>query len=169
MSEAFARAGAHVVGVDAAHRNIEAARTHAEQGGLRIDYRAGEVEEVLESGEAFDIVLLLEVVEHVDNLPEFFRFCAGRLAPGGLLAVSTINRTLASWLIAIVGAEYILKVLPRGTHSWRQFVTPAETEALAGSAGLELVHATGMRYDPFRHRASWCSSRLVNYLSVFRR
>lgn len=169
MSEAFAKAGAQVVGIDAAERNIESARLHAAQEGLDIDYRAGEAAEALHADEQFDIVLLLEVVEHVDNLPEFFAFCAAKVKPGGMLAVSTINRTPASWLVAIVGAEYVLKVLPKGTHQWKQFVTPRETDLLAQNCGFRPTFTTGMRYDPFRHQASWCKTRAVNYMTVFQR
>jgi 2-polyprenyl-6-hydroxyphenyl methylase/3-demethylubiquinone-9 3-methyltransferase len=130
LSEPLARLGAHVVGIDASPGNVAAARLHAAAQGVSVAYRLGEPARVLADGERFDVVLALEVVEHVSDVPAFAETVAHSVAPGGLLFASTIDRTWKSFVFAIVGAEYILRVLPRGTHHWRRFVRPAE---LAGS------------------------------------
>lgn len=169
MAEPLARMGAQVVGIDASPGNIAAARLHAAGQGIHVDYRLGEVEQVLAPGERFDVVLALEVVEHVADVPAFVHAAASHVAPGGLLFASTIDRTLTSWVVAIVGAEYVLRVLPRGTHRWGRFVRAAELAAAAHHAGLTAGESVGMRYDPFRHRAAWCTSTRVNYMTVFQR
>ncbi|MBI3345605.1 MAG: bifunctional 2-polyprenyl-6-hydroxyphenol methylase/3-demethylubiquinol 3-O-methyltransferase UbiG [Burkholderiales bacterium] len=168
MAEPLARDGLQVVGIDASAGNIGAARRHA--GKLQqLDYRVGEPTVALRPDERFDIVLALEVVEHVDDVPAFLAQVADHVAPGGLLIASTLNRTARSWLLAIVGAEYVLRVLPVGTHRWRQFVTPAELEAAATRAGLRPLQRLGMRYLPLLHRASWTRDTSVNYLASFAR
>jgi 2-polyprenyl-6-hydroxyphenyl methylase / 3-demethylubiquinone-9 3-methyltransferase len=166
MSEPLARDGLQVVGIDASAGNIGAARRHA--GDLPgLDYRIGEPAVALAPGEQFDVVLALEVVEHVADVPAFLAEVAARVAPGGLLIASTLNRTLRSWVLAIVGAEYVLRVLPVGTHRWRQFVTPAELNAAALRAGLQPLELLGMRYLPLLHRAHWTRDTSVNYLASF--
>lgn len=167
MCEPLAARGAHVVGVDAAAKNIAAARLHADESRLNIDYRVGEPAAVLREAEAFDVLLLLEVVEHVDNLQAFVRKAAEHLKPGGLLLVSTINRTPRSFVTAIVGAEYILRVLPRGTHRWAQFVRPVELQQAALACGLTQNDLRGMGYLPVVHRAWWTRSVSVNYIASF--
>lgn len=167
MCEPLAARGAQVVGVDGARNNITAARLHAQAQRLHIDYRLGEPHTALDSSERFDVVLLLEVVEHVQDMPTFVRQAAAHLAPGGLLLVSTLNRTLRSWLMAIVGAEYVFRVLPRGTHHWSQLVRPEELEQAAMAAGLRPTGRIGMRYLPVLHRAWWTRDTSVNYLSSF--
>lgn len=167
MCEPLAARGAHVVGVDAAVKNIAAARLHANESCLNIDYRVGEPAAVLREAEAFDVLLLLEVVEHVDNLQAFVRKAADHLRPGGLLLVSTINRTPRSFVTAIVGAEYILRVLPRGTHRWAQFVRPVELQQAALVCGLTQHDLRGMGYLPVVHRAWWTRSVAVNYIASF--
>lgn len=172
MSEALARAGAQVVGLDASAGNIGAARRHAGADpavSARLDYRHGETGTALQTGERFDLVLALEVVEHVDDVPAFLAQVAAAVAPGGLLVASTINRTARSWLLAIVAAEYVLRVLPIGTHRWRQFVTPDEMQAAAVRAGLRPLQRLGMRYLPVLHRAHWTRDTSVNYLASFAR
>jgi len=169
MCEPLASRGAHVVGVDAAAKNIAAARLHAQAGSLDIDYRVGEPDAALRDDDAFDVLLLLEVVEHVDNLQAFVREAARHLKPGGLLLVSTINRSARSFLTAIVGAEYIFRVLPRGTHRWTQFVRPDELEQAALACGLQQHDRRGMRYLPVVHRAWWTSDVSVNYIASFGR
>jgi 2-polyprenyl-6-hydroxyphenyl methylase/3-demethylubiquinone-9 3-methyltransferase len=169
LAEPLARRGAHVVGVDASPGNIAAARLHAQNESVDIDYRLGELSQVLSADERFDVVLALEVVEHVSDVPSFVDQAARRVSPGGLLFMSTIDRTLMSFVTAIVGAEYVLRVLPRGTHQWARFVRPNELASAASQAGLSQTDLIGMRYDPFRHRASWCESTRVNYMSVFER
>lgn len=169
MCEPLAARGAQVVGVDAAEGNVAAARLHAQAGGLRIDYRLGEPGAALRAGELFDVLLLLEVVEHVDDVQAFVRDAAAHLAPGGLMLASTINRTLRSYLAAIVGAEMVFRVLPRGTHRWAQFVRPDELQRAAAACGLHPIERRGMGYLPALHRAWWTRSQSVNYIASFGR
>ncbi|MEE8614450.1 MAG: bifunctional 2-polyprenyl-6-hydroxyphenol methylase/3-demethylubiquinol 3-O-methyltransferase UbiG, partial [Roseateles sp.] len=172
MSEALARDGAQVVGIDASAGNIGAARRHAQAEpalAARLDYRHGEPHTALQPGERFDLVLALEVVEHVADVPAFMAQVAAAVAPGGLLVASTINRTLRSAALAIGMAEYVLRLLPVGTHRWRQFVTPDELEAAAAAAGLVPLERLGMRYLPVLHRARWTRDTSVNYLASFAR
>ena len=167
MCEPMAVRGAKVVGVDAARNSIAAARLHAAAGGLVIDYRVGEPNVALHDGEAFDVLLLLEVVEHVDHLLSFMQEATRKLKPGGLLLVSTINRTARSWATAIVGAEVIFRVLPRGTHHWTQLVRPDELNQAARTCGLLPHDRRGMRYLPVIHRAWWTKDLSVNYIASF--
>ena len=148
LSEPMARLGAEVVGADAAERNIPVARLHAEQMGLEIDYRVTTAEAMAEAGESFDAVLNMEVVEHVPDPQAFLDACATLVRPGGLMIISTINRNPKSWLVAIVGAEHIMRWLPKGTHDWARFVTPDELTAMLGRAGLEPVDAKGFVFNP---------------------
>jgi 2-polyprenyl-6-hydroxyphenyl methylase/3-demethylubiquinone-9 3-methyltransferase len=167
MCEPLAARGAEVVGIDAAAKNIAAAQLHAQAGGLHIDYRVGEPDAALHDGESFDVLLLLEVVEHVNDVPAFVRDAVAHLAPGGLLLASTINRTLRSYLAAIVGAEVVFRVLPRGTHRWAQFVRPEELEQAAAACGLTQGERRGMAYLPAVHRAWWTRDLSVNYIASF--
>jgi len=167
LSEPLARHGAIVVGVDASPGNISAAKRHAELHGVALEYRLGEPADVLLPEEKFDVVMALEVVEHVSDMPAFLATAASRLAPGGMLFVSTINRTWKSYLFAVVGAEYILNVLPRGTHQWSMFVRPEELNAALAPQGLIRQDLRGMRYQPWQHRASWCASTAVNYIATY--
>jgi 2-polyprenyl-6-hydroxyphenyl methylase / 3-demethylubiquinone-9 3-methyltransferase len=169
LCEPLARRGARVTGVDAAAGNVAAARIHAAGERLAIDYRIGEPAAALRDSERFDAVLLLEVVEHVDDVDGLVRHAARHVAPGGLLFVSTIDRTWRSFAFAIVGAEYLFRVLPRGTHDWRRFVRPRELASVAARAGLALSDLRGMRYLPVLHRASWVRDTSVNYIAEFAR
>ncbi|HBG97606.1 MAG TPA: bifunctional 3-demethylubiquinol 3-O-methyltransferase/2-polyprenyl-6-hydroxyphenol methylase, partial [Rhodobacteraceae bacterium] len=135
LCEPMARMGAEVVGADAAERNIPVARVHAEQSGLDIDYRHTTAEDLAAAGERFDIVLNMEVVEHVADPPAYLADCARLLNPGGLMISSTINRNPKSFVMLIVGAEYVVQWLPRGTHDWRKFITPDELFAMLRDAG----------------------------------
>jgi len=167
MCEPLAARDALVVGVDAATNNIAAARLHSKAAGLTIDYRVGEPAAALHGGELFDVLLLLEVVEHVDDMAAFVRDAVTHLAPGGLLLASTINRTLRSYLTAIVGAEMVFRVLPRGTHHWAQFVRPEELAQAAEACGLAAGERRGMGYLPAIHRAWWTRSLAVNYIASY--
>jgi 2-polyprenyl-6-hydroxyphenyl methylase/3-demethylubiquinone-9 3-methyltransferase len=169
MCEPLASRGARVTGIDAAERNIAAARLHSTAEGLSVDYRVGEPTHVLGADERFDLVLLLEVVEHVDDVDAFVQAAARHVAPGGPLVASTIDRTLKSFIFAIVGAEFVFRVLPRGTHQWRQFVRPAELQAAARQSGLAAIDLRGMSYLPVLHRAAWVGSTSVNYIAAFER
>ena len=167
ICEPLAARGAQVVGIDAAAKNIVAAQLHAKAGGLQIDYRQGEPQTALRDGESFDVLLLLEVVEHVEDVPAFVRDAVAHLAPGGLLLVSTINRTLRSYLAAIVGAEIVFRVLPRGTHHWAQFVRPKELEQASAACGLAPGERRGMAYLPAVNHAWWTHGLSVNYIASF--
>jgi 2-polyprenyl-6-hydroxyphenyl methylase/3-demethylubiquinone-9 3-methyltransferase len=167
MSEALARLGAQVVGVDASPGNIAAARLHAQSQNVTVDYRLGEPAEVLLPQERFNVVLALEVVEHVSDVPAFLATAAALLAPGGMLFVSTIDRTFKSFAVAIIGAEYLLRVLPRGTHQWSMFVRPEELSSALASSHLRIQDLRGMRYLPLVHKASWCKDTQVNYIATF--
>ena len=169
MSEALARLGAQAVGVDASPGNVAAARLHAQSQNVTVDYRLGEPVEVLSAEERFDVVLALEVVEHVSDVPAFLSTAAALLAPGGMLFVSTIDRTFKSFLVAIIGAEYLLRVLPRGTHHWSMFVRPDELRSALASSCLQMRGLRGMRYLPLVHKARWCKDTKVNYIATFTR
>ena len=164
LSEPLTRLGATVVGIDAGERNIRIAALHAEQSGLAIDYRATTAEALAAADEQFDIVLNMEVVEHVDNVPLYIKSCADLVAPGGLLFTATINRTPRAWALAIVGAEYVLRWLPRGTHDYRKFLTPDEIGALVKRNGLKVIDRTGVVFHPLADE--WRPSRDlgVNYM-----
>lgn len=163
LCEPLARMGADVVGVDPAPGNVDVARLHAEQSGLEIDYRATTAEELAAAGETFDAVLALEVVEHVSDVAAFLRATTALVGPGGVIVLSTLNRTGKSFALAIVGAEYILRWLPPGTHSWQKFVTPAEMEAGLAACGFSPVEMIGFVYDPLSGAWSLSPDMDVNY------
>jgi 2-polyprenyl-6-hydroxyphenyl methylase / 3-demethylubiquinone-9 3-methyltransferase len=148
LSEPMARLGAEVVGADAAERNIPVARLHAEQSGLAIDYRHTTAEALAAEGEAFDVVLNMEVVEHVADPRAYLAACHALLKPGGLMVCSTINRNARSFAMAIVGAEYVMRWLPKGTHDWKKFITPDELYGLLRGAGLDPVDRKGFVFNP---------------------
>jgi 2-polyprenyl-6-hydroxyphenyl methylase/3-demethylubiquinone-9 3-methyltransferase len=166
LSEPMARLGGTVAALDPASANIAAARRHAEAGGLSIDYRDEPVEAVAARGEIFDVVLAMEVVEHVVDVESFVRACGAVVAPGGLLLMATLNRTLRSFALAIVGAEYVLRWLPRGTHDWDKFVTPDELGQAIRAAGLRRVRNRGMIFDPLAREWRLGRDTAVNYLAV---
>jgi 2-polyprenyl-6-hydroxyphenyl methylase / 3-demethylubiquinone-9 3-methyltransferase len=164
LSEPLARLGANMVGADPAAANIEAARVHAAQGGLTIDYRITTAEVLADAGERFDVVLAMEVVEHVADVSLFIKRCAEMVKPGGLMIAATLNRTIKSFALAIVGAEYVLGWLPRGTHRWDKFVTPDELEAAIERHGLKVVEETGVIYNLIADRWEISSDMDVNYM-----
>ena len=163
LSEPLARLGASVTGIDPAPNNVAVARRHAEAAGLVIDYRAATAEVLAAAGDSFDVVLGLEVVEHVPDPAAFLRTACSLVRPGGLFVVSTLNRTARSFALAIVGAEYVLRWLPRGTHRWHQFVTPEEAAVPIRLSGLRILERVGLTYDPLRNRWSLSRDTGVNY------
>ena len=164
LCEPLARLGANVLGADPAEKNIAAAKLHAEQGRLAIDYRVTTAEAMADAGERFDIVLAMEVVEHVADMPLFVKRCAEMVEPGGLMIAATINRTMKSFALAIVGAEYVLRWLPRGTHRWDKFVTPDELEIAMARAGLATTDERGVIYNLFADRWELSTDTDVNYM-----
>lgn len=167
LSEPMARLGADVVGADAAAGNIPVAGIHAAQSGLAIDYRNTTAEALAEAGEQFDVVLNMEVVEHVADPLAYLTACRRLLKPGGLMICSTLNRNAKSFALAIVGAEWVMRWLPKGTHDWRKFITPDELCDLIRRAGLEPVDRKGMVFNPVSWRWSLSDRDLsVNYVTA---
>ena len=164
VSEPLCRLGGEVVGIDPAEKNIAVARLHAEAGSLSIDYRAATVESLADAGELFDVVLALEVVEHVPDVPAFVATCGRLVKPGGLMIAATINRTLKAFALAIVGAEYVLRWLPRGTHSYDKLVTPEELSSALVAANLAVTAQTGVMYVPLADRWRLTGDMAVNYM-----
>src|SRR5688572_31160683 len=164
LSEPLARLGADLVGADPAAANIEAARLHATQSGLAIDYRITTAAALADAGERFDVVLAVEVVEHVADMALFIKRCAEMVKPGGLMIAATLNRTLKSFALAIVGAEYVLGWLPVGSHSWDKFVTPNELEIAMERGGLRVTGEQGVIYNLFRDEWQLSTDTDVNYM-----
>lgn len=164
LCEPLARLGAELVGIDPSETNIAAAREHASQGELSIDYRCTTAEELAETGASFNLVLAMEVVEHVADVPLFVKSCAALVEPQGLMIAATINRTLKSFALAIVGAEYILRWLPVGSHRWEKFVTPNELEIAMVQGGLRVLHEQGVIYNILADRWQLSTDTDVNYL-----
>jgi|TARA_A100001037_G_scaffold14185_1_gene12948 2-polyprenyl-6-hydroxyphenyl methylase/3-demethylubiquinone-9 3-methyltransferase len=167
LTEPLTRLGATVVGIDATEKNIRIAALHAEQGGLSIDYRHTTAEALDEAGERFDAVLNMEVVEHVADVDAFLTASGNLVGNGGLMIAATLNRTAKSFALAIVGAEYVLRWLPRGTHDWRRFVRPSELAAGLRHAGMTVTSLTGVVFNPLTGIWSLTERDLdVNYMAV---
>lgn len=164
LCEPMARLGAEVVGVDPSETNIEVARLHAAESRVEIDYRAATVEALADAGERFDVVLNMEVVEHVADVDLFVARCAEMVEPGGIMFVATINRTLKALGLAIVGAEYVLGWLPKGTHQYDRLVRPAELEKALADAGMTIADRTGVTYNPLTGRWQRSKDMDVNYM-----
>ncbi|WP_062227904.1 bifunctional 2-polyprenyl-6-hydroxyphenol methylase/3-demethylubiquinol 3-O-methyltransferase UbiG [Aureimonas frigidaquae] len=164
VCEPLARLGGHVTGADASDTNIEVARLHASEQGLAIDYRATTAEALAAQGKRYDVVLALEIVEHVADVPFFLDTCAGMVKPGGLIVVATINRTYKALALAIVGAEYVLRWLPRGTHTYEKLVRPGEIEGPLTSSGLIMGPSTGVAYNPVADQWRTTADMDVNYM-----
>ncbi len=164
VCEPLARLGANVTGLDADINAIEAARTHAKETGLKVSYRCETVEE--HSG-LYDVVLVLEILEHVNDPAAFLKDCAAKLKPGGVLIASTLNRTPQSFALGIVAAEYVMGFVPRGTHDWKKFIKPSELARYAGLCGLQARDVTGLIYNPFSKGFSLSRDHIsVNYFMV---
>ncbi|MDA8700102.1 bifunctional 2-polyprenyl-6-hydroxyphenol methylase/3-demethylubiquinol 3-O-methyltransferase UbiG [Amylibacter sp.] len=167
LSEPMARLGADVVGADAAERNIPVAQIHAQQSGLEIDYRHTSAEKITESGDTFDVILNMEVIEHVADPLGFLTACRQLLKPNGLMICSTINRNPKSYLMAIIGAEHIMRWLPKGTHDWSKFITPDELFDLIKNSGLNPVDRKGFVFNPLKWDWSISNNDLsVNYVTA---
>ena len=166
LSEPLARLGAEVVGADPSEENIAVAAAHAKDSGVNVDYRATTAEDLAAQHEQFEVVLAMEVVEHVTNVEEFVATCAAMVKPGGLMIAATLNRTMKSFALAIVGAEYILRWLPRGTHQWDKFVTPDELERALVAGGLRVTAERGVIYNLLADRWQLSDDMDVNYMMV---
>jgi 2-polyprenyl-6-hydroxyphenyl methylase/3-demethylubiquinone-9 3-methyltransferase len=166
LSEPMARTGFCVIGADASARNVRTAAAHAEGRGLDLSYRAATAEELAADGGQFDVVLNMEVVEHVADLPGFLCACAALVKPGGFMVVATLNRTLRSLMLAKIGAEYILRWLPPGTHDWDRFVTPNALEKMLEDTGLSITRVQGVAFDPLRWEWRLSPDTAVNYMMV---
>ena len=164
LSEPMARLGASVTGADASERNIKIASIHAEGAGLDINYVSTTAEALADAGKQFDVVLNMEVIEHVADVPLYLKSCAKLVKPGGLMFLATLNRTAKAFALAIVGAEYVLGWLPKGTHSYDKFLTPEEITTMLTRNGLSIKDKTGITYSPLRDE--WGKSRdmSVNYM-----
>ena len=154
------------VGTMTQEKNIGTAKAHAAEQGLTIDYRATTAEDLAAAGEQFDVILNMEVVEHVADVKLFMASCATMLKPGGMMIVATLNRTFKAWALAIVGAEYVLGWLPRGTHDWQKFLTPGELRAALEEGGLKVADLAGVVYNPIADRWSRSSDTGVNYMML---
>jgi 2-polyprenyl-6-hydroxyphenyl methylase/3-demethylubiquinone-9 3-methyltransferase len=169
LCEPMARLGAEVVGVDASEKNIKTASVHAEEQGLEIDYRASTAEDLAAAGEKFDVILNMEVIEHVADPADFAKTCAGMVKPGGLMFVATLNRTLKAFGLAIIGAEYVLGWLPKGTHQWEKFITPDELKGWLAEADCPVQEVTGVTYSPLSNTWRKAADTDVNYMLVSRK
>ena len=169
LSEPMARLGFAITGADASERNIGTARAHAAQSGLEIDYRATTAEALVEEGRSFDLVLNMEVVEHVADVSAYLAACTALVKPGGLTLVATLNKTLKSLALAKIGAEYVLGWLPRGTHDWNRFIPPAELKASLQESGLTVLKTQGVSFDPLGWDWKLSSDVDVNYMVVGKR
>lgn len=164
LAEPMARLGMDVVGIDASEKNIRIASLHAEQQNVAIHYRCTSAEEVVAEGKKFDVVLAMEIIEHVADVPAFVAACAALVKPGGLLFVATVNRTLKSFAFAIVGAEYILRWLPRGTHDWNKFLAPSEIESELRQQHVTLQEIQGVTFQPLKNEWKLSEDISVNYM-----
>jgi len=164
LCEPMARLGADVVGADAGEKNVRIAALHAEQSGLEIDYRATTSEALAEAGETFDVVLNMEVVEHVADVPLYLQSCCRLVRPGGLMVIATINRTARAYALAIVAAERVLGWLPRGTHQYEKLVTPEEITSITARNGMTVIDRTGVTFNPLKNQWGRSRDMAVNYM-----
>lgn len=170
LAESMAAAGAQVTGIDLAQKSLQVARLHGLESGVKVDYQAISAEDMAAQHPGrFDIVTCMEMLEHVPNPASIVSACAAMVKPGGWVFFSTLNRNPKSFLFAIVGAEYVLRLLPRGTHSYESFIRPSELAAAARQAALEPVQLRGLEYNPFGDRYSLSADTSVNYLMATRK
>lgn len=170
LAEAMARAGADVIGIDLADKSLKVAKLHGLESGVKVDYRKVSAEDLAdEMPGQFDVVTCMEMLEHVPDPGSIVQACARMVKPGGWVFFSTINRNPKSFLFAIIGAEYVLRILPKGTHNWQSFVKPSELADAARHSGLEPLHFKGMGYNPFTEQYSLNSDTSVNYLLATRK
>ena len=170
ICEPMARLGANITGIDASDKNIAVASLHAQKSGLNVDYRATTAEDLLTTGARFDVVLALEIVEHVADVEAFVSASCELLNPGGVMIWSTMNRTAKAYALAIIGAEYVLRWLPHGTHDWKKFLKPSELSAYLRHSGAEVMEITGMVMSPFTFEWSLTPKDIsVNYLLAARK
>ena len=166
LSEPMARLGFAVLGADASEKNVKTAAAHAASAGVEIDYRATSAESLAEEGRAFDVVLNMEVVEHVADLRAYLGACAGLVKTGGLMFVATLNKTLKALALAKIGAEYVLRWLPPGTHDWSRFVEPQRLRAILEESGLKILKTQGVSFDPLNWNWRLSADTDVNYMVV---
>lgn len=166
LSEPMARMGATVIGADASERNIGIASTHAAQTGVAVDYRAVTAEQLAAEGEKFDIILNMEVVEHVSDVDFFITTCASMVKPGGMMFVATINRTMKAMALAIIGAERVLRWLPKGTHQYEKLVRPEELEKPLTASGMQIDERTGVFFNPLMNQWNLSKDMDVNYMML---
>jgi len=166
LSEALAKAGCDVLGLDAAAEAIATAQTHAAGQGLLLRYRAGTAEDLAAEGQKFPVITALEIIEHVADPAAFIATLAGLLEPGGLLFISTLNRTSRAYLVAKFGAEYVLRMLPIGTHEWKNFITPVELGQLCQAEGLRLADTAGISFSPLRRQFAISRDTSINYIAM---
>jgi 2-polyprenyl-6-hydroxyphenyl methylase/3-demethylubiquinone-9 3-methyltransferase len=169
LSEPLTRLGADVTGIDAAEENIKIAKLHSEKSSLNINYRHIDVEELATSSEKFDVVLAMEVIEHVADISNFIAAASACSKKDGLIFIATINRTAKSFLSAIIGAEYILRWLPIGTHNWKKFLKPSEVSKIASSHYLELLELGGFEYNLLNDRWKNSANLDINYITMFKK
>lgn len=168
LTEPMARLGATATGVDATRRNVEVARLHAEQTGLKIAYLPCAAEDLVASGQQFDVVLAMEVVEHVADVEAFLGALSKLVKPGGLLFMATMSRTVKSYAMAIIGAEYVLRWLPRGTHDWNRFIRPSELARGLRHHDLAITELTGVGYNPLKDTFHLSRDLDVNYMALIK-
>ncbi len=166
LAEPMAQLGADVVGVDPSEKNVNTAAVHAAETGLAIDYRTGTAEDLAAADEKFDVILNMEVIEHVADPKAFVATCCSMLKPGGLMFVATLNRTFKSFALGIVGAEYVLRWLPKGTHQWEKFITPSDLREWLASSGCTTKAETGVVYHPLANQWRRAKDMDVNYMMV---
>lgn len=167
LTEPISRLGADIIGADAAEKNIKIASAHAEQQGLDIDYRATTSEDLAAAGEKFDVILNMEVIEHVADVPLFLSSCVQMLKPNGIMFIATLNRNFKSFAFAIIGVEYVLGWLPKGTHNWSKFIIPKELQGMMEDLGITMLEETGVKYNPLSDKFSLSTDMSINYIQLF--